>query len=69
MLSKPSPRTPFRTHTSTDLSFGLEKVDRPPNMMQIMSGGLLIEKVLKSILPNGEQEIALAKSWQNHMHF
>lgn len=54
MLSKPSPSTPFRTHMSTDLSLGLEKVSRPPNVVSVMSDGLLTEKVLKSILPTGK---------------
>lgn len=45
-----------------ELSLGLEKASSLPDMMLIISAGLLIERVLKSILPTVEKKRALATS-------
>lgn len=39
-----------------ELSLGLEKASSPPDMMLIISAGLLIERVLKAILPTVEKK-------------
>lgn len=61
MLSQPS-RKPLRICMPRELSLGLEKASSLPDMMLIISAGLLIERVLKSILPTVEKKRGLATS-------
>lgn len=61
MMSKPS-STPLRICMSRELSLGLEKASSLPDMMLIIGTVLLVERVLKSILPTVEKERILATS-------
>lgn len=61
MMSKPS-STPLRICMPRELNLGLEKASSLSDVMLIISAGLLIERVLKSILPTVEKARTLATS-------